>query len=405
MPDDRETAPGGTSGAGLAAIPRGAWALGIVSLLMDLSSEAIHSLLPIFLVSVLGASATALGLLEGVAEAAVLMTKMASGALSDRLGKRKLLAAVGYGIAAATKPFFALAASVAVVFAARLVDRVGKGIREAPRDALLADLTPERVRGASYGLRQSLDTVGALLGPLAAMLVMLLSGGAIRLVFWIAALPAAASIVVLLAFVREPAAAPKPMRERPRLSRAEIRRFPASFWSVVLVGAVLTLARFSEAFLVLRAGELGIAATYVPLAMAVMNVAYAVSAYPAGRLSDRIDRRIVLCVGAGLLVAADLVLARSATVAGLAVGAVLWGLHLGSSQGLLAALVADAAPADRRGTAFGMFNLVSGAMLLIAGVLAGELWDRIGAPATFYAGAIFASLALLGLLMQLRRGA
>ena len=390
-------------GVGLAAIPRGVWALGIVSLLMDLSSEAIHSLLPIFLVSVLGASATALGLLEGVAEAAVLVTKMASGALSDRLGKRKLLTAVGYGIAAATKPFFALATSVGVVFAARLVDRVGKGIREAPRDALMADLTPERVRGASYGLRQSLDTVGALLGPLAATLIMVLSGGAIRLVFWIAVLPAGAAIAVLLAFVREPAAAPSPTDDRPRLSLLELRRFPAAFWFVVPVGAVLTLARFSEAFLVLRAAELGIAVAYVPLVMTIMNVAYAASAYPAGRLSDRIDRRLILCVAAVFLVAADLVLARWATVTGLAVGVVLWGLHLGSSQGLLAALVADAAPAGRRGTAFGVFNLVSGAMLLIAGGVAGELWDRVGAAATFYAGAVFAGLALLGLLIQLRR--
>ncbi len=385
---------------GVQTIPRGVWALGVVSLLMDLSSEMIHSLLPIFLVSVLGASATAVGILEGVAEALVLVVKMVSGTLSDWLGKRKALALAGYGLAALTKPLFPLADSFAVVFIARALDRIGKGIRGAPRDALVTDLTPAPLRGASFGLRQSLDTLGALAGPLAASLLMVASGGSFRLVFWIAVLPAVLSVVVLAVLVREPEGAPLAREMRPRLAWSELRRFTRAFWGVVAIGGVLTLARFSEAFLVLRAQGLGLGVDYVPLVLVVMNLVYAASAYPAGRLSDRVERRSVLAAGTLALVVADIVLGVASGAGGLIAGVALWGLHMGLSQGLLAALVADAAPEDRRGTAFGLFNLVSGVVLLAASVIAGVLWDRIGAPATFYAGASFAALAFLGLVAQ-----
>lgn len=388
---------------GLRAIPHGIWALGFVSMFMDISSEMIHSLLPIFLISVLGASATSIGILEGVSEAAVLVTKLFSGALSDWLGKRKTLAVAGYGIAALTKPLFPLAGSYQVVFAARLIDRIGKGIRGAPRDALVADLVSEKIRGASYGLRQSFDTMGALIGPLAATLLMITSGGDFRLVFWIAVLPAFVSVAALVRFVNEPPVTRRPTNERLQIRWRELRYFSPTFWSVVTVGAVFTLARFSEAFLVLRASSLGLAIAYVPLTMVLMNVAYAACAYPAGRLSDRIDRRIVLAMGAGVLIIADLVLAGAGGITGLAIGVALWGLHMGLSQGLLAALVADAAPMERRGTAFGLFNLISGVVLLLASVIAGGIWDRVGAAATFYAGAGFAALALLGLLLQIRK--
>lgn len=385
---------------GLRAIPPGIWALGVVSLFMDLSSEMIHSLLPIFLVSVLGASATAVGVLEGFAEALVLLVKMVSGTLSDWLGRRKALALAGYGLAALTKPLFPLADSFAVVFIARALDRIGKGIRGAPRDALVADLTPAPLRGASFGLRQSLDTLGALAGPLAASLLMVASGGAYRLVFWIAVLPAVLSVLVLALLVREPAGAPPSRDMRPRLTWSELRRFSGAFWWVVAIGGVLTLARFSEAFLVLRAQGLGLGVDYVPLVLVVMNLVYAVSAYPAGRLSDRVERRSVLAYGTLALVVADIVLGIASGPGALVAGVALWGLHMGLSQGLLAALVADAAPDDRRGTAFGLFNLVSGVVLLAASVIAGALWDRIGAPATFCTGASFAGLAFLGLVAQ-----
>ena len=252
------------------------------------------------------------------------------------------------------------------------------------------------MRGASYGLRQSLDTVGALTGPLIATLLMLASGGSFRLVFWAALVPALASVAVLIRFVHEPSGAAAPVA-RPRIRWWELRAFPKTFWYVVAVGAVFTMARFSEAFLVLRAGDLGLASDYVPLVMVAMNAAYAASAYPAGKLSDRMDRRFVLAAGALVLVIADVVLAGANGIAGLIAGVMLWGLHIGLSQGLLAALVADAAPAERRGSAFGLFNLASGAMLLAASVVAGELWDRVGAPATFYAGAAFAGIAFIGL--------
>lgn len=395
--------------AGRARIPAGVFALGFVSLLMDTSSEMIHSLLPIFVVSGLGASAALYGLIEGVAEATVLATKMLSGAFSDYLRRRKLLAVVGYGLAAVSKPLFPLADSVATVFMARLIDRVGKGIRGAPRDALIADITPAEVRGASYGLRQSLDSVGAVLGPLIALGLMAASAGDIPWVFWWALVPGALSVVVLIAFVREPdrrepgADASKIASVRWPIQRAELRRLGAPFWRVVGVAVVLTLARFSEGFLVLRASDLGLPIAYTPLVLVVMNVSYALSSYPVGRLSDRVGRSGLITTSMTLLASADLALALSTGIAGAALGVVLWGLHLGFSQGLLQALVADTVEADLRGTAFGVFSLCGGAALLLASVAAGVLWDSLGPAACFHAGAALAGCAAVGLRVVVRR--
>jgi MFS family permease len=363
----------------------------------------IHSLLPVFLVVVLGATATAVGILEGVAEGAIYVTKLISGRLSDRLGKRKGLVLAGYGLAALTKPLFPLAHSYAVVFAARLIDRIGKGIRGAPRDAFVADIVPVSLRGASYGLRQSLDSIGAVSGPLLATLLMMASGGNFRLVFWIAVLPALLSVAVLIWFVHEPAGPAASRQIRLRMDWEELRLFPRTFWAVVGLGAIFTLARFSEAFLVLRAQDLGVSIDYVPLVLVLMNGVYALSAYPAGRLSDRVNRRVVLATGAAVLVIADLMLAAGGGLTALMIGIALWGLHLGLSQGLLVALIADTAPRERRGTAFGLFNIVSGIVLLMASVLAGALWDRIGPSAAFYAGAGFAGVTVMGLLLGLRK--
>lgn len=385
----------------LRTIPRSIWALGFVSMFMDISSEMIHSLLPVFIVSVLGASATALGLLEGIAEGAVNIFKIFSGALSDWLGKRKALALIGYGMAALTKPLFPLANSFSLAFIARLIDRIGKGVRGAPRDALVADLAPVQARGASYGLRQSLDTVGAFLGPLGAICLMLVFQGSFRKVFWIAVLPAFFSVGCLAIFVHEPPDSLKRQKSRPEVHWQELRYFSRPFWFVVAIGAVFTLARFSEAFLILRAKSVGLGNDYVPLVLVVMNAVYAASSYPAGHLSDRIDRRLILTVGGTALVGADFALATATGMAGLAAGISLWGLHMGFSQGPLAALVADAAPVERRGSAFGLFNLISGVLILVASVVAGALWDRIGPAATFHAGATFAVLGVAGLLLQM----
>lgn len=378
------------------AIPGSIWALGFVSLLMDVSSEMIHSLLPLFMVTELGAAALNIGLIEGAAEATALIVKVFSGAISDYLGKRKGLALLGYGLAAATKPLFALATGGGTVLTARLLDRVGKGIRGAPRDALIADLAAPEIRGAAFGLRQSLDTIGAFLGPLVAVGLMLLWADDFRAVFWVAVLPAALSVIVLAVGVREPDK-PQVGRRGSPIRRANLRRLPSGYWYVVLLGAVFTLARFSEAFLVLRAQQGGMAITWVPLVMVAMNVVYAVSAYPFGRLSDRIAPHRLLAAGLLTLIAADLVLARSAAWPTLLVGVSLWGVHMGMTQGLLAKMVADVAPADLRGTAFGFFNLLAGLAMLIASITAGWLWDSYGAATTFYAGAIFclAALALL----------
>lgn len=387
----------------LRRIPRGIWALGFVSLLMDVSSEMIHALLPVYLVGTLGISTLAVGFIEGIAESTASIVKVFSGALSDWLGRRKLLAAIGYGLAALTKPVFPLAQTVGWVVAARFVDRVGKGIRGAPRDALIADLVPPGMSGAAFGLRQSLDTTGAYLGPLLAIALMWLSADDIPLVFWCAVLPAFGAFALIVFGVRD---VPREAAARPPhtpLSRAELARLPPLYWWVVAVAAVFTLARFSEAFLVLRAQELKLELALIPLVLVLMNVVYALVAYPFGKLADRLDRGALLATGFGVLVLADLVLALPGGLPGLAAGVMLWGLHMGMTQGLLAALVADAAPASLRGTAFGMFNLVSGVALLLASVLAGGLWQRIGPQATFLAGAAFAALALLGLLALLRR--
>jgi MFS family permease len=387
----------GLSWSGASRIPRGIWILGFVSLLMDVSSESIHSLLPVFLVVSLGASALTVGLIEGMAEATALIVKVFSGTLSDYLGRRKTLAVMGYALGAISKPFFALATSAGLVFAARFVDRIGKGIRGAPRDALVADLAPSEARGAAYGLRQALDTVGALLGPLLAMGLMLLWSDNFRAVFWVAVIPASLAVVLLLFGVREPARESSPPRTNP-LAWRQLKRLSPSYWWVVLVGAAFSLARFSEAFLVLRAQQAGLALAAVPLVLVAMNLVYSVSAYPFGKWSDQTSHARLLMLGLGVLIAADGVLVWGDTWLSLAPGIGLWGLHLGMTQGLLATMVADAAPTDLRGTAFGFFNLVCGLALLVASALAGLLWDRIGPWAPFAAGALLALLALALLL-------
>jgi MFS family permease len=378
-------------------IPTGVWALGLVSMSMDVSSEMIHALLPLWLVGGLGASMVAVGLIEGTAEATASIVKVFSGAISDRLGKRKLLAAIGYGMAAFTKPVFPLAATLGWVVAARFVDRVGKGIRGAPRDALVADLSPPELRGASFGLRQSLDTVGAFVGPFIAVALMWASGDDFKLVFWIAVIPAFLAFGLVVFAVKDP----KPAADAaaaPRRQWRDYARLPRPFWTVVVLATVFTLARFSDAFLVLRAQSLGLSAMWVPLVMVVMNVAYAASAYPVGVLSDRLGRRALLGLGLGLLIAADLVLALSSGVVGLGFGAILWGLHMGFTQGIFAALVADTAPTTLRGTAFGIFNLVTGVALFFASLIAGLMWQEIGPAATFLASAAIAGATLAALM-------
>ncbi len=378
-------------------IPKPIWALGFVSLLMDISSEMIHALLPVYLVTVMGASMVTVGVIEGIAEATASIVKVFSGAISDWFGKRKLLTVIGYGLAALTKPIFPLASSVGWLVVARFVDRVGKGIRGAPRDALVADIAPPHLRGASFGLRQSLDTVGAFVGPLAAIGLMWLMANDFQSVFWAAAIPAFFAVALLLFAVREPERPASLRRVSFPLSVTELRRLGSAYWLVVAVATVFTLARFSEAFLILRAQAVGLPIVLVPMVLVMMNVAYALAAYPAGVLSDRFNRLTILIIGFALLIAADLTLAFSGGLLGVTLGVVLWGLHMGFTQGLLATLVADTAPPELRGTAYGVFNLLGGLALLAASVVAGVLWDQLGAQATFLAGAGFTALALVGL--------
>jgi MFS family permease len=380
-------------------IPTGVWVLGFVSMLMDISSEMIHSLLPLFMVQVLGTSIFTVGLIEGLAESIAMIVKIFSGTLSDYLGRRKGLTVCGYALGALSKPLFALASTTGMVLTARLLDRLGKGIRGAPRDAMIADLTPLQLRGAAFGLRQSLDTVGAFLGPMLAVALMLLWDDDFRAVFRVAFIPGLVAVAILLIGVREPERRESGKRSNP-IRREQIRRLEAPYWWVVAVGAVFTLARFSEAFLVLRAQRGGVPVAFVPLIMVAMNVIYAASAYPFGKLSDRISHRKLLAFGLAVLIAADIVLARSDGWVLVVLGVALWGVHMGITQGLLATMVADAAPADLRGTAYGFFNLTSGIAMLVASGVAGLLWTQLGAAFTFYAGAAFGTLALVGLILQ-----
>lgn len=387
----------------LRQIPSGIWVLGFVSLLMDISSEMIHSLLPLFMVTILGTSTLAVGVVEGLAESLALVVKVFSGTLSDYLGKRKGLAVFGYALGAFTKPLFAVASGIGLVLTARLLDRVGKGVRGAPRDAMVADIAPPQLRGAAFGLRQSLDTVGAFLGPLLAVGLMLLWANDFRAVFWVAVLPGLMAVALLLFGVHEPEHRQTSKGRNP-IRWDNLTRLRSAYWWVVGIGAIFTLARFSEAFLVLRAQHGGIPIALVPLVMVAMNLIYALSAYPFGKLSDRMSHMRLLTLGLLVLIAADVVLATNDHWGVVLLGVGLWGLHLGMTQGLLATMVADTAPADLRGTAYGFFNLASGLAMLIASVLAGFLWDQIGPAFTFYAGAVFCAVAVVGLTLYQVQG-
>ncbi|WP_368758335.1 MFS transporter [Klebsiella oxytoca] len=382
--------------ATLSRIPKGVWVLGGVSLLMDVSSEMIHSLLPLFMATTLGASVIIIGIIEGVAEATALMLKVFSGVISDYVGKRKGLALLGYGLGALSKPLFAIAPTSGIVFSARMIDRIGKGIRGAPRDALVADVTPPEIRGAAYGLRQALDTIGAFLGPLLAVALMFLWDNDFQSIFWVAAIPAVLSIALLGFGLKEPNTSVVQKRTNP-LRRENLKKLSAAYWWVVAIGSIFTLARFSEAFLVLRAQQMAIPLFAIPLVMVAMNLVYSLTAYPFGKLSDRMSHSKMLQWGLLVLIAADIVLALSSHWSTLLAGVALWGIHMGMTQGLLAAMVAHTAPPELRGTAFGMFNLMSGIALLLASAGAGVLWEMLGAASTFYAGAIICVVTLIGM--------
>jgi MFS family permease len=392
-----------TSRARWRNLPAGIWALGFGSLFMDASSELIHALLPIFMVSVLGASMLTVGILEGIAEATASMVKVFSGALSDYLRKRKPLVIFGYALAAFTKPVFPLATSVSWIFAARFMDRIGKGIRGAPRDALVADIVTPDMRGAAYGLRQALDSVGALIGPLLAILLLIWLANDLRAAMWVAVIPAFLAVAVLVIYVREPEHTHASQTPRAALKLSDARRLPKIYWLVVALGMIFTLARFSEAFLILRAQDAGLQIALVPLVMVVMNIFYAATAYPAGAAADHMSKRSLLLLGLLMLIVADVLLALASSFWLVLIGAALWGLHMAFTQGLLSKLVADTAPADLRGTGFGVFNLLSGVAMLLASVIAGALWQIWGASATFWAGAGFALITATGIVLASRR--
>lgn len=380
----------------LSQIPSGIWVLGFVSLLMDVSSEMIHSVLPLFLVTVLGTSVATIGLIEGFSESMALFFKVFSGFLSDYLRKRKEIVLLGYGLSALTKPLFMLASGVGLIFTARLIDRIGKGIRGSPRDALIADISPSNIRGASFGLRQSLDTLGAVLGPLLAFLLMFLFKDNFRVVFFLALIPAFFAVFLIGVGVRDPVSDHATKYSNPLLLE-NLKQFSSAFWWICLIGGMIALARFSEAFLVLRALDGGMSLEQVPLVLMWMNLLYATTAYPFGVLADSISPRHLLGISLIVLIGSDWVLATSHDRIYILVGVGLWGCHMGLSQGLLAAMVASAAPLTLRGSAFGFYNVLNGIAVMLSSALAGFFWQFVGAPTTFYMGALFCLIALCAL--------
>ncbi len=379
----------------LKKIPKSIWALGFASLFMDLSSELIHAVLPMFMVGTLGASMVMVGAIEGLSEAVSLIVKIFSGTLSDYLGKRKFLTVIGYSLGAFTKPFFPMADSVTAVFFARFADRVGKGVRGAPRDALVGDIAPPEIRGECFGLRQSLDTVGAFLAPVTAVLLMILYANDMRAVMWVAVIPAMICVAVLVFGVKEPAQKITDEERKNPLTKENIKKLQRPFWLLVINASLLTMARFSDAFLILRAQNVGMKIEYVPLVLVVMNLFYLFSSYPIGVLSDKMPREKLLKIGIIILVVANSVLAIAHSLWMVCVGTALWGLHMGFTQGLLATMVTDKAPGELRGTAYGLFNLACGLAMLVASVIGGALWDSFGAGSTFISGAIFAIASLI----------
>jgi MFS family permease len=373
-------------------LPRNVWILGFVSLLMDLSSEIYHSLLPAFVTMTLGLPATALGAIDGIAESTANFAKLASGRLSDRSLKRKPWIVAGYGLAALSKPLFPLATNAVTLMAARFADRIGKGIRGSPRDAMVADETPPEIRGRAFGLRQALDTVGALIAPLVAVGLMALFADRIRLVYWIAILPAACSFLLAWLALREPKQLNAPIKTSPFFSG--FRELTKPTKRLLAVGFLFTLARFSEAFLILKGLEIGLSETLSPLTLALFNLAYVILAYPAGSLSDRMSPKTILLAGMAALVAGNLVLAKTDTLPWLVAGVTLWGAHMALTQGIFSRMIADSAPDHLRATSFGAFWFVSGIGGLLASLGAGLLWDREGSSATFLTSAGVAAMAI-----------
>jgi len=380
------------------AIPRTVWALGFVSLFMDISSEIIHGLLPMFLTTTLGASVALVGLIDGIAEATASISKVFSGYVSDKIGRRKPLILLGYGLGALSKPLFAMAASPLPILGARFVDRIGKGLRGAPRDALVADVTPPEIRGRAYGLRQALDTVGAFIGPLAAIALMTIFANDMRSVFWVAAVPGLAAVLLVIFGIEGARTSAPDAAARAPITFQDLRGLDRRFWGVVGIGIIFTMARFSEAFLVLKANAAGLPLALAPLVLVTMNLVYSLGAYPAGAMADDGGPRRSLLLGLACLIAADLCLGLGRGLLGVFSGIALWGVHMAFTQGILAKLVAEAVPATLRGSAFGVFNLATGVTMLAASVIAGLLWDWLGPVATFIAGGGFAAISILLLL-------
>jgi len=406
-------------------VTRNVVALGLVSLFTDISSEMLVYVIPLFLANVLLAPAAVIGLIEGVAESTASILKLVSGAVSDRIGRRRLLVGIGYGTSVAAKTLYLVATVWPVVLLGRVGDRLGKGIRTSPRDALIADSTAPENRGVAYGFHRAMDTTGAFGGVLVAAAVIWamegdatrLTGDAFRLLVLIALVPGLLAVATIVIGVRDvrrdgipadavavPAAPAEGALRRVVGSTSEWRRFPAPFWLFMLANALFTLGNSSDAFLALRSQNLGLTLLALLLTIVAFNATNAIVAWPAGALSDRIGRR-ALVASAWLIYAACYAGFAMATSAVWVLPLwVAYGTYYALSEGVGKALVADLAPSELRATGFGIFNAVQGAMILPASVIAGVLWSAIAPPAPFWFGAVCSASAVILLLAAVRPG-
>jgi MFS family permease len=363
-----------------------------VSLLTDLSSDMIFPLLPAFLVGVLGASATGLGLIEGIAEGTAAFLKLGSGWISDRIRRRKELVVLGYGLSGLVKPLMALAMAPWHVLAIRFADRTGKGVRSAPRDSLLAAASDPETRGRAFGMHRAMDTIGAILGPLVALGVLALAPGGYRLLFGLAAIPAVLSLVVLVGFVKDRRPTDEERTDKPVLS-ATGGRLERRYLKLLVVVLIFTLGNSSDAFLLLKAERTGVAVLFLPLLWLCFNVVYSGTSWIAGDWSDRVGRRLI--VTGGFLVYAIVYVGFALASASWQIWLLflLYGAYYGLTDGVLRATVADVVTAEKRGAAYGLYYALSGGALLIASLLAGWLWDQAGPSAPFMLGAGLAVVA------------
>jgi MFS family permease len=370
-------------------LSRNVWVAGWVSFFMDVSSEMVYPLVPLFLSSTLGVSKSVVGLIEGIAEATASLLKLFSGVIADRFGKNKLLMGFGYGISTASRPILALASGWGMVFLARFTDRAGKGIRTAPRDAIIAASTPPGQLGLAFGFHRALDTAGAVVGPAVALAILAVWAADFRLVFWLSVVPGVLAVALIVWFIEADG------RVRPAQAALawSLRGFDDRFWEFLLVIGLFSLGNSSNAFLILKAEQVGTSPAWISGIYVGYNALYALMSVPGGLLADRVGMRRMIIVGLGLFAAVYAGIALASTPQQIAALFLCYGIYMGLTEGVQRAYLATLAPKERTATAFGLYHMVVGIAILPASLFAGVLWDTVGPAAPFLFGAGMAALA------------